>query len=119
MPHLQVRLATDELDGDVEPRLIASLTDAIVAVYGEWARPIAVIDIEGIPAGRSGVGGVRTAVAPIAVMGVRPDALYPPDGDARAAALIESLTAAVGTVLGAPTAERTTVVVRPESEEAG
>ena len=117
MPHLQVQLAADELDGTVEPRLIASLTDAIVSVYGEWARPIAVVEIDPIATGRSGVGGTRTAVAPILTMGVRAAALLPPEGDARAAALIDALTSAVGAVLGAPTAERTTVVVRPEEGE--
>ncbi|MBP0450374.1 tautomerase family protein [Kitasatospora sp. RG8] len=38
-------------------RLIAATTDALAAVLGEEARGRTVVTIEGVPAGRSGVGG--------------------------------------------------------------
>ena len=37
MPHLTARLPEARLAGH-EPALIAALTDAVVGVYGEWAR---------------------------------------------------------------------------------
>jgi phenylpyruvate tautomerase PptA (4-oxalocrotonate tautomerase family) len=88
VPHLQVRLAEDDLAPAVEERIIAELTEAIVAVYGEWARPLAVVEIVGIPAGRWGIGGVRAAPVPAVTLNIRAEALLPPDGDARAARLI-------------------------------
>jgi phenylpyruvate tautomerase PptA (4-oxalocrotonate tautomerase family) len=109
MPHLQVRLAEDVLDGTVEERLIAELTEAIVSVYGEWARPIAVVELVGIRPGRWGQGGVATAPVPAVTLRIREEALLPPEGDARAARLIGALTDAVGRALGAPAAEHVTV----------
>jgi phenylpyruvate tautomerase PptA (4-oxalocrotonate tautomerase family) len=44
--------------GDPPARLIESITDAVSAVCGEHLRAEIVIEIVGIPAGRSGVGGV-------------------------------------------------------------
>ncbi|MDR6317439.1 hypothetical protein [Actinoplanes couchii] len=38
MPHLSVHAPETDLTGN-EPRLIAALTEAVVAVYGDWARP--------------------------------------------------------------------------------
>jgi phenylpyruvate tautomerase PptA (4-oxalocrotonate tautomerase family) len=109
VPHLQVRLAEDDLAPAVEERIIAELTEAIVAVYGEWARPLAVVEIVGIPAGRWGIGGVRAAPVPAVTLNIRAEALLPPDGDARAARLIAELTAAVGRALGPAAAQGTTV----------
>jgi phenylpyruvate tautomerase PptA (4-oxalocrotonate tautomerase family) len=109
MPHLQVRLAEDVLDGAVERRVIAELTEAIASVYGEWARPHAVVEIIGVPAGRWGLGGVPSVPVPAVTLSMREEALRPPEGDARAARLIGALTAAVGRALGAPAAERATV----------
>ncbi|MDX3225398.1 hypothetical protein [Streptomyces sp. ME19-01-6] len=38
-------------------RLIASITDAVVTVFGESVRKQVSVGIVGVPAGRSGVGG--------------------------------------------------------------
>src|SRR5690606_41998233 len=62
MPHLDVHVAESDLAGR-ETALIEKLTGAIVSVYGEWARNIAVVRLFGVPAGRWGVGG-RSAEAP-------------------------------------------------------
>jgi hypothetical protein len=56
MPHLMVHANESDLTGR-EDELISALTDAVVAAYGEWARDIAVVQMIGLPAGRSGVGG--------------------------------------------------------------
>lgn len=109
MPHLRVRLAEDAISAAVEERIIAELTDAIAAVYGGWARPIAVVEIIGIPAGRWGLAGVRAVPVPAVTLNIRGEALAPPDGDARAARLIAELTAAVGRALGSAAAEHATV----------
>ena len=39
MPHVTVRMPEDQLVG-CEPALISALTDAVVQVYGDWAREI-------------------------------------------------------------------------------
>jgi phenylpyruvate tautomerase PptA (4-oxalocrotonate tautomerase family) len=109
MPHLQVRLAEDALDAAAAERVIAELTDAIVEVYGEWVRPHAVVEIIGVPPGRWGRGGVPAAPAPAITLSTRERVLGPPDGDARAARLIELLTAAVGRAVDPGAAERCTV----------
>jgi phenylpyruvate tautomerase PptA (4-oxalocrotonate tautomerase family) len=109
VPHLQIRLAEDDLGGGVEERVIHELTEAIAAVYGEWARPLAVVEIIGIPTGRWGRGGVPAAPAPTVTLSMREEALVPPQGAARAARLIAELTGAVGRALGARAAERATV----------
>jgi phenylpyruvate tautomerase PptA (4-oxalocrotonate tautomerase family) len=38
-------------------RLIASITDAVVTVFGESVRKQVSVGIVGVPSGRSGVGG--------------------------------------------------------------
>jgi phenylpyruvate tautomerase PptA (4-oxalocrotonate tautomerase family) len=100
MPHLTARLPEARLAGH-EPALIAALTDAVVGVYGEWARALVVIHLDGIPAGRWGIGG-RTADdgAPAITFGIREAALARPDGAEIAARLVAGLTDAVAGVLG-------------------
>ena len=44
MPHLSVHVLESDLNGR-ETALIRKLTDAVVAVYGEWARSIAVVQL--------------------------------------------------------------------------
>ena len=56
MPHLTVYAPESVLTGREAP-LIATLTDAVVAVYGDWAREHAVVLLIGVPPGRWGVGG--------------------------------------------------------------
>lgn len=48
MPHLTVHALESDLSGR-ESALIEALTDAVVAVYGEWAREIAVVHLIGLP----------------------------------------------------------------------
>jgi hypothetical protein len=43
---------------EIVARLIAEVTDAVVAVFGERVRAGVTVDLVGTPAGRSGVGGV-------------------------------------------------------------
>jgi phenylpyruvate tautomerase PptA (4-oxalocrotonate tautomerase family) len=100
MPHLSVRVPEARLAGN-EPALIAALTDAVVAVYGEWARDLVVVHLDGVPAGRWGIGG-RAAddAAPAITFGIREAALTRPDGNEIAARLVSGLTDAVAGVCG-------------------
>ena len=100
MPHLTARVPEVKLAGN-EPALITALTDAVVAVYGEWARDIVVVRLDGIPRGRWGIGGTAAEdAAPAITFGMREAALTRPDGDEIAARLVAGLTDAVASVLG-------------------
>jgi phenylpyruvate tautomerase PptA (4-oxalocrotonate tautomerase family) len=100
MPHLTARVPEANLAGR-EPALITALTDAVVEVYGEWARDIVVVHLDGVPQGRWGIGG-RAAddAAPAITLGIREAALTRPGGSQIAARLVAALTDAVGSVLG-------------------
>jgi phenylpyruvate tautomerase PptA (4-oxalocrotonate tautomerase family) len=116
MPHLTARVPEAQLAGR-EPALITALTDAVVEVYGEWARGIVVVHLDGVPRGRWGIGG-RAAddAAPAITFGIREAALSRPDGKQVTARLIAGLTDAVATVLGEQARNGTTVelVATPE-----
>ena len=100
MPHISARVLEPQLIGR-EQELIAALTDAVVEVYGDWARPIAVVRLVGIPAGRWGVGGKQVdSVAPAITLGIRESALAGPEGPERASALVTAMTNAVVSVFG-------------------
>jgi phenylpyruvate tautomerase PptA (4-oxalocrotonate tautomerase family) len=100
MPHLTARVPETQLAGH-EPALITALTEAVVEVYGEWARDLVVVQLDGIPPGRWGIGG-RAAddAAPAITLGIREAALARPDGNQIAARLVAGLTDAVASVLG-------------------
>jgi phenylpyruvate tautomerase PptA (4-oxalocrotonate tautomerase family) len=100
MPHVTARVPEARLAGR-EPALITALTDAVVQVYGEWARDLVVVHLDGVPRGRWGIGG-RTAddAAPAITFGIREAALTRPGGDQTAARLVAGLTEAVVGVLG-------------------
>ncbi|WP_436789726.1 tautomerase family protein [Yinghuangia sp. YIM S10712] len=100
MPHLTVYAAESQLS-EREPELVSALTEAVVAVYGEWARPLVVVRLVGIPPHRWAVGGSfdHTAI-PEVTFGIRAGALARPDGRDIAAQLVAAVTDAVGTVLG-------------------
>jgi phenylpyruvate tautomerase PptA (4-oxalocrotonate tautomerase family) len=100
MPHLTARVPEAQLAGR-EPALITALTDAVVQVYGEWARGLVVIHLDGIPRGRWGIGGraIDDAV-PAITFGIREAALTGPGGSEIAARLVAGLTEAVASVLG-------------------
>lgn len=100
-----------------EPALIAALTDAVVHVYGEWARGLVVVHLDGVPQGRWGIGGRAVDdAAPAITFGIREAALTRPDGSRIAARLVAGLTDAVAGVLGEQTRGATTVelVATPE-----
>jgi phenylpyruvate tautomerase PptA (4-oxalocrotonate tautomerase family) len=100
MPHLTARVPEARLAGR-EPALITALTDAVVEVYGEWARGLVVVHLDGIPRGRWGVGGRAVDdAAPAITFGIRKAALSRPGGDEIAARLVAGLTEAVAGVLG-------------------
>jgi phenylpyruvate tautomerase PptA (4-oxalocrotonate tautomerase family) len=100
MPHVTARVPEARLAGN-EPALIAALTDAVVAVYGEWARDLVVVHLDGVPRGRWGIAGRAVDdAAPAITFGIREAALTRPDGKEIAARLVAGLTDAVAGVLG-------------------
>jgi len=110
VPHFQMHLFDETLDGTVEQGLVAGLTAAIAEVYGDDFAQLAVVELIGVPRHRWGVGG-RTATdeAPVIELILREGAFslpHVPDAEAR---LIAAITAGVGSVLGAGVAGRTTV----------
>jgi phenylpyruvate tautomerase PptA (4-oxalocrotonate tautomerase family) len=100
MPHLTARVPEARLAGR-EQALITALTNAVAEVYGQWARDIVVVHLDGVPQGRWGIGG-RAAddAAPVITLGIREAALNRPGGSEIAARLVAGLTDAVATVLG-------------------
>jgi phenylpyruvate tautomerase PptA (4-oxalocrotonate tautomerase family) len=116
MPHLTACVPEAQLAGR-EPALITALTDAVVQVYGEWARDLVVIHLDGIPQGRWGIGGrVADDAAPAITFGIREAALSRSDGREIAARLVAGLTDAVASVLGEQTRGGTSVelIATPE-----
>lgn len=100
MPHVTLRVPEAQLAGR-EPALISALTDAVVQVYGDWARDLVVVHLDGIPNGRWGIGGTPVdEAAPAITFGIREAALTRPGGDEVAAQLVARLTDAVADVLG-------------------
>ncbi|SEG98890.1 Phenylpyruvate tautomerase PptA, 4-oxalocrotonate tautomerase family [Nonomuraea solani] len=109
MPHLTVRALEPQLQGN-ESALIAALTDAVADVYGEWARDVAVIHLDGVPAGRWGVRGKPVdEAAPAITFGIRAAAFDRPDSGELVARLVRTVTDAVAGVLGAHLRDTTSV----------
>jgi phenylpyruvate tautomerase PptA (4-oxalocrotonate tautomerase family) len=99
MPHFNVQMFEETLDGEVEPATIRALTDAIVEVYGERARELAVVEIFGVPRHRWGIGGLPAAEhRPTVTLAMREPALHVVDE--APARLIASITDAMARVLG-------------------
>ncbi|TDD26656.1 hypothetical protein E1287_36110 [Actinomadura sp. KC06] len=83
-----------------EAALIEKLTDA-VAVYGDWARSIAVVQLIGLPPSRWGIGGVPAqASAPSVTFGIKEAAFSRPDADEIVARLVSGVTDAIVDVFG-------------------
>jgi phenylpyruvate tautomerase PptA (4-oxalocrotonate tautomerase family) len=100
VPHLDVYALESDLAGR-EEALIGGLTEAVVAVYGEWARAIAVVRLIGLPAGRWGIGGKpAVAPAPSVTFGINEKALARPDAAAIVAGLATGVTDALAEVIG-------------------
>src|SRR5690348_11714438 len=64
MPHVTLHALESDLAGR-EPALFTELTEAVVSVYGEWARASVDVRLIGVPAGRWARGGQAvTSAAP-------------------------------------------------------
>jgi phenylpyruvate tautomerase PptA (4-oxalocrotonate tautomerase family) len=84
-----------------ETALIEKLTDAVVAVYGEWARSIAVVLLIGLPANRWGIGGTPAqAPSPSVTFGIKEAAFSRPDAHEIVARLVSGVTDAIVDVFG-------------------
>ncbi len=100
MPHLSVHVLESDLAGR-ETALIEKLTDAVVAVYGDWARSIVVVQLTGLAPGRWGVGGIPAPTpAPSVTFGIKEAAFSRPDADEIVTRLISGVTDALVDVLG-------------------
>ncbi|GAA3888186.1 tautomerase family protein [Streptomyces sedi] len=101
MPHCTVTLAEELLDGTVERRLVDGITDAVVSVYGDWARPLVVIALRGVPTERFAVGGeLGVAPAPDVLLHSRAGAFtrFPDAAERLAVALTDAVAAVFGDV---------------------
>ncbi|MGY5053215.1 tautomerase family protein [Streptomyces sp. 900105755] len=99
MPHLTAHLPESRLTGK-EAVLVAALTDAIVGVYGEWARDLVSIRLAGVPAGRYAQGGRAVDTNASVVLGVRAGVFDRPDAARITARLGAALTDAIARVAG-------------------
>jgi phenylpyruvate tautomerase PptA (4-oxalocrotonate tautomerase family) len=100
VPHLTVYAPESALAGREAP-LIAALTEAVVEVYGDWAREHAVVLLIGVPPGRWGVGGKSArSPAPRVTFGVRATVFDRPDASAILSRLTAGVTEAIASVLG-------------------
>jgi len=100
MPHLTAHVLDSDLAGR-ETELIEALTDAVVAVYGDWARDIAVVHLIGLPASRWGIGGKPAqAPSPTVTFGIKEAAFSQPDAEGIVGRLISGVTDAVVAVFG-------------------
>jgi len=100
MPHLTVHVLESDLAGR-ETALIEKLTDAVAAVYGDWARSIAVVRLIGLPPNRWGIGGrPAQAPAPSVTFGIREAAFSRPDADEIVTRLVSGVTDAMVDVFG-------------------
>lgn len=100
MPHLTVHVLESDL-ASREEDLITALTDAVVSVYGDWARSIVVVQLIGLPAHRWGIGGVPAeAPAPRVTFGIKEGAFGRPNAEQIVAGLVTAVTDAVVAVFG-------------------
>jgi phenylpyruvate tautomerase PptA (4-oxalocrotonate tautomerase family) len=99
MPHLTVHLPENRLAGK-EPELVTALTEAIVDVYGEWARDLVSVRLAGVPAGRFAQGGKAADANASVILGVRAGVFDRPDAAQITARLGTALTDAITRVLG-------------------
>ncbi|AXL92936.1 hypothetical protein C4J65_35170 [Streptomyces sp. CB09001] len=99
MPHLTVHLPENRLTGN-EPVLVAALTDAVVDVYGEWARDLVSIRLAGVPAGRFAQGGKAVDTNASVTLGVRAGVFDRSDAARISERLGTALTDAITRVVG-------------------
>jgi phenylpyruvate tautomerase PptA (4-oxalocrotonate tautomerase family) len=60
MPVITVSLWEEAMNENTEPKMIESLTEAVVGVFGESVRPFTTVVIVGVPQRRWATGGVVT-----------------------------------------------------------
>ena len=119
MPHLTVHVLESDLAGR-ESTLIAELTEAVVAGYGEWARPIAVVQLIGMPADRWGIGGVPAEAPPPRVtFGIRASGRRRPDAEQIVIGLTAGVTEAVDRAFGGKTGTTVDFVGLVTAEQTG
>jgi phenylpyruvate tautomerase PptA (4-oxalocrotonate tautomerase family) len=113
MPHYNVQMLEETLDGKVEAKIIRALTDAVVEVYGEKARELVVVEIFGIPKARWGRGGEPIGDETVAdvTLNMREIALERPEIDDVPKQLIASITKAVVSVFGDSVRENLNVLI--------
>ncbi|MGW2507281.1 tautomerase family protein [Streptomyces sp. NPDC001588] len=99
MLHLTVHLPENRLTGN-EPLLVAALTDAVVDVYGEWARDLVSVRLTGVPTGRFAQGGRSVDTNASVILGVRAGVFDRPDAAQITARLGTGLTDAITRVVG-------------------
>jgi phenylpyruvate tautomerase PptA (4-oxalocrotonate tautomerase family) len=100
MPHVTLYALDEDLAGR-EPRLIKHLTNAVVSVYGEWARGSVDVRLVGIPTGRWARGGAAVAsAAPSVTFGMREEVFAREDAAGVVAELVSAFTEAVTAVIG-------------------
>ncbi|MET9620464.1 hypothetical protein ABZZ37_06810 [Streptomyces sp. NPDC006464] len=101
MPHFNVHIREEALDGTVEPKLISALTDAVGAVFGDGFRRLVGVDLIGIPRHRRGIGGEPTDDdAPLVTLSMREAAYHLPQVPDAPARLVAATTDALVDVLG-------------------
>lgn len=100
MPHLLVYAREDDLTGR-EADTVSALTEAVVTVYGEWARDIVVVQLIGLADTRWGIGGkLAKSPAPRVSFHIKEAAFSQPDAEDIVAGLVSGVTEAVVTVFG-------------------
>ncbi|MCY1143365.1 hypothetical protein OWR29_35665 [Actinoplanes sp. Pm04-4] len=100
MPHVTLYALEPQLAGS-ETMLIGALTDAVVSVYGEWARASVDVRLIGIPPGRWARGGTAVdTAAPVVSFGMREEVFARPDAAEVVARLVSAFTDAVTAVFG-------------------
>jgi phenylpyruvate tautomerase PptA (4-oxalocrotonate tautomerase family) len=102
MPHFSMHVQEEALDGAVAGAVILALTEAVVRVYGERARPLAVVELFGVPRERWGAGGrvAPEGVWPVVTLNMREPALAPETAEAAPARLIDAITDGLVGVFG-------------------
>ena len=100
MLHVTLYGLDEDLAGR-EPGLIKHLTNAVVSVYGEWARGPEDVRLVGIPTGRWARGGAAVAsAAPSVTLGMREEVFAREDAAGVVAELVSAFTEAVTAVFG-------------------
>jgi phenylpyruvate tautomerase PptA (4-oxalocrotonate tautomerase family) len=100
MPHVTLYALEEVLVGH-EAEVAAKLTNAVVSVYGEWARASVDVRLIGIPGGRWARGGVMVNdAAPAVTFGMREEVFAREDAPAVVSRFVTAFTDAVTAVFG-------------------